>query len=297
LSQAQLSEAARRVLEVDEESFKVVVRELARSELFAKHYTRKNRLADTHIVLGHIRKSGKGYVPVVDVADVPLCRENYGDGRGVFHVDVTAFGLELRFHCIAGHTSLGMSAATMDNGQATVSPWRLYRLHEFLYKELGTGARPLLELARKAEEEGGGDVAGVLRKLYAILEASGDIVREIEQADYSRVAEEEVEKQAERKAEEALRLLRRAKELARKGDTKGLRELLEGIKVIEAQPRGITLDDIIYYLRTGWEDNIKNLLSTYPYTPWMLNIVLREEDIYDVFITVAEHLGLEIKRP
>jgi len=291
LAQAQLSEAARRVLEVDEESFKGLVRELARSELLKRHDNRRSRLADTRIVLGHIRRGVRRYEAVVEAQS---CREDHGSGQGVFYVYVTSASLELGFHCVAGYISPSATAATIwDDGEVTTSPQRLYYLYHFLYKWMGIGDRPLLELARQVEEKGDREVASILRKIYAVLEVSRDIIEEIRGADHS-TTEARVEEEVKRKVEEAVMLLRRAKELARKGDTKNLRGLLD-IEVVEA-PR-ITLSDIINHLKTGQEYNINFLLSTYrPYTPMLIN-TLREEDIYDTFITVAEHFGLEIKRP
>jgi len=290
LAQEQLLEIAKRILEVDEERFKELVRELARSELIKRHNNRRSRLADTRIVLGHIRRGVRRYEAVVKAQS---CREDYGGGQGVFYVYVTAVVHELKlgFRCIASYISHSVETAIIwDDGQVTTSPWRLYYLYYFLYKWVGIGTRPLLDLAKKTEEEGDREVAGILRKIYAILEVSKDIVREIEEADYSS-AETGLEKEVERKTREVVELLKRAKELARRGNTEGLRGLLD-IEVVES-PR-ITLSDIINHLRTGQEYNINFLLSTYrPYTSILGT--LREEDIYDAILTAAEHFGLEIR--
>jgi len=300
LTQTQLPEWARGVLEVGAEEFKRLARRLARVELYAKHDARKNRLAYfTIIALGRIRLGWRRY----DVeAEVPYCREKYGDSRGVLYAYMTDTLIYFGYYCIALYTVTSINAVLIRDGEATTSPHELYELYEFLYKKMGTGARPLLDLAIKAEAEGDREVAGVLRKLYAVIETSGDIIREIEQADYSG-AKEGLEEEVERKTREAVELLKRAKELARKGDTEGLRKLLETVvfelPVIFEPPRydAITLGDIVHYLRTR-EGKIKYLLSAYHPRPYISLLVdaLREEDIYDVIITAAEHFGLEVRR-
>jgi len=306
LSQSQLSELTRRVLGVDEEGFKEVTREFAREELLMEHDTRRRRLADAGIVLGSVEQVPVRRREYEAVAEVPLCRERHGDGKGVFRVVLDgAWGamlLYLEHRC--EEDADGASGRVEDicyvyGGKAYTEPHMLYALYEFLYKELGTGARPLLELARKAEEEGGGDVAGVLKKVYAILEASKDIIEEIEKADYSGVVAE-LEREAEKRVERAIKLLREAKEVAGRGDTSRLKELLY-TPVFEVGGRtetGVVVREHI------WLDDIIDELYKAKHRPRaggkkedaaVPEHILKEEDIYEAILTVAEHFGLEVE--
>jgi len=239
--------------------------------------------------------------------DTPLCKSKvYGGGRGAIDILGTKLGIVLRVFCgatLANLLDIAYTARPTAENYTTAKD--LYSLYIALYEAVGVGARPLLELARQAEEKGDKVTAGMLRKLYAILEASKDIIEEIEQADY-RWAEEQEKQTVERKVEEALDLLRKAKEAARRGDEARLKTLLG--KTIFETPKytrwvtskkadlvlQIKLSDIINHLageREG-EEGIWELFHAPQEDPVSAS---KRADIYDVFITVAEHFGLEVR--
>jgi len=295
LPQEQLS---RRVLEVDEESFKWFVRELAKEEFRGSLYARKDELGTSSIILG-AGMPPEGVLGKV-VVDAPLCKsEVYGGGRGIVDVVVTKLGMVLRVFCgttpanLFDIVSLNIVYISRPTAENYITPMSLYDLYRLLYKEAGVGARPLLELARQAEEEGDKGTAGVLRRLYAILEASKDIIEEIGEADYGEAREQE-KKTVERKVEEALDLLRKAKEAARRGDEAGLKMLLDETIFQTQKYTQIRLSDIIDHLagERKREGGIWELFNAIQEDPV---IALKIADIYDAFITAAEHFGLEVR--
>jgi len=254
------------------------------------------------VVLGQVRRDKRKHRVWLDI---PLCQKRYGDSRGAVEAELrdnlscedgisiglVAYcrakeppeGLELLFELtgtppedrVLDYVGSGLHACVKGTGEVTTEMWQLEHLHEFLYGELGTGARPLLELAKRAEEAGDKDMAGILKKLYAVMEASGDVIEEIKQGYRAEVPEEAVER--------AVELLRRAKEAARKGDLERLNRLLD-TPVIESGWARITLYDIItegYPVREVYEGRD----------------YLERADIYDAIITAAEHFGLEVRRP
>jgi len=76
------------------------------------------------------------------------------------------------------------------------------------------------------------------------LEVSKDLVEEVKQDGYSQVASGKVEK----RVEEGVKLLRRAKEAAKRGDMEKLEDLLDAELFKTLMPEEITLGDIIDYL-------------------------------------------------
>lgn len=282
------------VLDTGEERFRELVRELARR---AQYHIRRDRLRFSVIILGSIRPGERKYGAIVEA---PLCGQRYGDGQGIFYVNVDQYlmnyfrFMNLEFNCAAdrsGKPIRGVAAYILLNGWVVTDPLRLYNLYKILYKEVGTGARPLLELAGQAEANGDREAANALKKIYAILEASKDIIGEIEQGDYSNVKVGVDERELELKVDEAVELLIKAKKLAREGDITRLRDLLRHSEIVVTPRYTISLEDIILGKRL-W-DLIEELSA---YSPKDLGEVLREADIYDAIITVAEYFGLKVER-
>jgi len=298
-AQTQLPEQAKSVLEVDEERFRGFVEDLVLRAIDK----RKTDLGDREIVLG---RSGQGcrtsYCVYCVTTAIPYCKEKYHDDTGIISIYVNVRGLVMLVDTYCSTTAKPYTKYTKIEAYTNIEtfpfaklsstiiytrPYMIYSLYKHLYKELGIGARPLLELAKKAEEEGDKEMAGILRKIYAILEASKDIIREIEEADYSQAAEE------------AVKLLRETKNAAMAGDTERLSRLL-GRAVIDIGGRSVTLGDIVDHLAGEGNKEIENLLNMLPspayHVPRDPEALLKLVDIYDAIITVAEHFGLEVRR-
>jgi len=288
------------VLKIDEESFAGYVREITRRALtIYRVLDRRKRLKEKAIALGtikpeQIRREYEIYV------EIPYCQEQYSDSRGTI-IAYTAFVLfgfgygclaKARYHDETDDETLDdfnyrretVDAAYINirNMEVMARPSMLYELYKFFYKELGVGARPLLDLARKAEEEGDKEVASVLTNLYAILETTKDIVREIEQADYSSVKIEIDEDEVEEKVEEALWILRRAKWLAEHGSLADLIDLKTSPFALSPIHQASTSKLIYGEIRLG-------------YSRGELEEMMKEADIYNALITIAESLGLEVR--
>jgi len=309
---------ARMILNTDEEKFREFVRELVRRAIFLSQcYDRLERLARAYVVLGSIRPDerkygGYGtiimiapggeviYVEAIErmyeaIAEVPLCRERYGSGQGVFYAIVTGDQLKLECRCVAGGVSIrptGTStgvAVIWHDGLVEMRLRTLYDLYKFFYKEVGTGARPLLDLAEQAEERGDREVAGVLKRLYALLEASKGTISEVEQKDYSGVEAAVDEREVEKRVEEAVELLRKAKELAREGDTERLIGFVTDNKLVLSRWYIIWLNEIVRYLERGKGVAIEEILAE------DIGEVAREIGICNMALTMAERLGLAVR--
>jgi len=282
--------ATRWVLNTDEERFRELVRELARKDIAAELYDRLYWLGKTRIVLGSGAGIPTGREYRVE-ADLPPCRQGHGSGRGTVYFTRDIGYLYLGYQCAAGAPGTAMRAGYISpEGEVKTRPEWLYGLHSLLYRRLGTGARPLLDLARQAEQAGDREVASVLRRLYAILEASKDIVEEIRGADYSWDAEEEA-REVERRVGRAVELLRRAKEAARKKDTEELERLLDAFVL---KWLGVRLHEVARHIGGGIKSRrVEDALRLYTVEPRHL---LKAIDTFDVFVTVAEHFGLEVER-
>jgi len=279
------SGAAELVLQVEERRFRELVENLVRNVLTMRF----EELSRTRIYLGSVALVERGYSVR---ARLTYCKR-YG-GRGTVSVTVGVSSIELRVECSgtppvppARH---GTALIDADRQSAYTTPGLLYGLYRLLYRNLGTGADPLLWLAREARGKGDAEVAGVLERLHAVLEASGGIVEEVEREDLAKAVADEVEG----RVEESVHLLRAAKEAAKRGDTRRLEALL-GMDVITA-PGGavrVTLGDILRYLAGERVGSVE----------WVLNypvIVAESElaliDIYGVFVEAAEHLNLGVQR-
>jgi len=302
-------------LNTDEERFRELVRELVRRAIFLSQcYDRLEQLARAYAVLGSIRPDERKYggygtmimaapgggvihVEAVEriyeaIAEVPLCRERYGSGQGVFYAIVTGIWLKLECRCVAGgvgirpdRTSTGAAIIRHDGLVEMRLLPRLYDLYKFFYKEVGTGARPLLDLADQAEKRGDEGVAGVLKRLYALLEASKGTFSEIEQKDYSGVEAAVDEREVEKRVEEAVEILRKAKELAREGDTDRLISFVIDNRLVLSQWFIIWLNEIVRYLKRGKEMTIEGILAE------DIGEVVREIDIHSAALAVAERLS------
>jgi len=302
LKEKPLSETARRVLEIDEGSFTEYVRELTRRALTAyKVLDRKKRLKKMAIALGTIRPEQIRRDYEISSTEIPYCQEQYGDSRGAIsaYIDFIVFGFG--YGCLAktrhddetnddendDDVDMTVDAAYINrNMEVMARPSMLYDLYKFFYKELGTGARPLLELAEKAEQEGDKEVADVLRRIYALLEASKGIIREIEQKDYSGVKVEIDESEVERKVEEAVSIIARAKWLAKYGSLANFIDLVTNSFALSPLHEP-TIRQLIYSA-TGEGRLLR-------FTRRELEETIREADIYDTIIRIAEQLGLEVK--
>jgi len=290
LPRAYLPEITRIVLETDEELFRVFAQWLAKNKLLRPYFTREGWLMSTDIVLGYARPDEGRYETEVES---PLCRERYGSSWGVFSIAILATTLRLGLRCAAGHKDeYDVAVAYVrSSGETTTHPPEFYILYHFLYRHVGTGARPLLDLAEKAEQAGDKGLADMLKRLYALLEASKDIIEEIEKMDYSHI-EVRVKREIEGIAKRATELLREAKEAARKGDREELDRLLN-TAAINITGYRIKLGSMITELYDRFIYDID-----YPHHRKIASAVraLKRADIYEAIITVAEHFGLEVKR-
>jgi len=307
------------ILNTDEERFREFVRELVRRAiLISQCYDHIERLARAYVVLGSIRPDERKYggygtiivaapgggvihVEAIErmyeaIAEVPLCRERYSNSQGVFYAIVTGVHLKLECRCVAG--GVGIRPAGTSTGVAIIRHdglvemrllWTLYDLYKFFYKEIGTGARPLLDLADQAEKRGDEGVAGVLKRLYTLLEASKGTISEIEQKDYSSVEAAVDEREVEKRVEEAVGLLRKAKELAKEGNTERLIGFVIDNKLVLSRWYIIWLDEIVRYLETGRGMAIEEILSE------DIGEIVKEIDICNAALTVANLLGLEVR--
>jgi len=298
LAQPQLPELARRVLGVDEERFRGFIEDLVLRAIDK----READLLIAGIVLGGLGRGGG--IKYSATTAIPYCREKYRTDTGIVSINKKGSFVMLDIFCSTKakpSTRIKTDIVIFDFWRAgsmavtipVTTPERLYYLYEYLYRRLGIGAGPLLDLAREAEAEGDRETASTLRKLYTLLEASGNIIREIEEKDYEQVAEKEVIE----KADNAVELLREAREAARKGDTEKLSKLL-GKVALEVEGRRATLGGIIDHLAGKGSEEVESLvemLSDYS-APDDPKDLLERIDIYEAVITVAEHLGLEVER-
>jgi len=273
---------ARKILEIDGQRFRELVENLARNVLTM----RLEELSKTRIYLAPAAPVGRVYSVEVRV---PRCWRQ--GGRGTVSVIVGASSIELGVSCggtpPAPPARHGIALIDADRQSAYTTPGLLYGLYRVLYRNLGTGAAPLLWLAREAGGRGDVEMAGVLERLHAILEASGGVVEEVELEDPVRAVAEEVRQ----RAEEAAHLLRMAREAARRGDTERLERLLS-IDVITAGRVRISLGDIVRHLAGEADANVFQVLN-YPVITGEHELSL--VDIYGVFVETAEHLNLEIQ--
>jgi len=278
------------ILNTDEEKFRNFVRELVRRAIsLSKCFDHIERMR-VYVVLGSIRPGERKYEAIFEL---PLCRERYGNSQGVFYAIVTKYYLTLGCRCAAGSVDIrptGTVTATIrHDGLVEMGLlWTLYDLYKFFYKEIGTGARPLLDLAEQAEKRNDEGVTGVLKRLYTLLEASKDTISEIEQKDYSGV-EVVDEREVEKKVEEAVELLRKAKELAKEGNTERLISFVIDNKLVLSRWYIIWLNEIVRYLETGRGVAIEEILSE------DIGEIVKKVDICNAALTVANLLGLEVR--
>jgi len=278
------SGAAGLVLQAEEGRFRGLVEHLARNVITM----RLEELSGTKIYLGSATPAERGYSVR---AEVPRCWRQ--GGRGTASVAVGASGIELEVNCggappapLARH-----GIALIDAGKlaAYTTPGLLYGLYRLLYRDLGAGAGVLRRLAVEARKKNDAEVAGVLERLCEILGVSSGIVGEVEREDPVRAVAEEVKG----RAEEALHLLRAAKEAARRGDTERLERLLS-IDIIVAGRVRISLGDIVHHLAGERNSNVAQVLYYPVITAGEHELSL--VDIYGVFVEAAERLGLEVQK-
>jgi len=320
----QLPVNAGAVLNASEDLFRDLVREIARMEvniLVANIYTERLKDLETYNI--ELSEAGplEGVEYSVDV-EIPVCHRYYGNNHGTISVvskykylllGVKCKGSPRLYDYVMGagsyllHTSKLVTTLEDEYNlyrKLVITPNEAYNLYKLLYKELGTGARPLLELAKKAEQAGDREVAGILRKLYALLETSKDIIEEIEQADYSQVVSKIASEMVERRVEEAVELLRQAKEAAKRGDIEELEVLLgTGLfKTPTPEIITITLRDIIDYLSREAGETIADHMLWRGFSKIIEEEiaeiitaeVMKRIDILDALITAAEHFGLYV---
>jgi len=302
------------VLYVDDREFRELVSRLVRRAKAAPLHGRAYELGLADITL--VRTSSgrldyEYYAPLVYKASyrVPYCGHEEGHVEVEFNEAQHSydFSIDVCISCGERYFSCA-TAALVNNGadadEVVTKPRLVYGLYGLLYGLAGAG--PLLGLAAQAEEEGDGEVAAALRKLYALLVLSGEVAAGIGRVYRGTVKVEADEVEVEREVERAVELLREAKRAAEVGNTALLDRLYRTTVVAapglavedEAEPwevyvvGGLSLGDIVEYLRSpgpGYSDHVEALLDRGP------GGLAREACIYRAILEAARALGLDTR--
>lgn len=288
-----LSEQARLVLGTDETRFRGFVGELVRRAMSRSFRLFNDELGSTVIALGRAALADKEYKEYVVDAGVPVCQRGPGGGRGSLSISIRGRGpgggsVHLCVLC-GGAPVWGPAevAAVTGQGVFAVRLKDLLQLYRLFYKELGTGADVLLDLAKRAGEAGDKDMDKILTRLYLLLGTSASMVEEeveAKQAAYSQAARAEVE----RWVEEAVHVLRLAKRAARRGDTKELENML-GAPVIDTPQYVITLGDILGHMAGKRNPTIDGLLRDDTLADPAEE--MKTTDTLRVFMITADYIG------
>jgi len=302
-----------KVLDVDVQDFKRLAGELVRRTQVAPLISHAYELGLADITLVRTdsgRLDYDDYDVVYRVSHkIPNCKEGYIE---VEFNEVTHgydFSMNVCIDCDGGRYFSCAHAALVKNDvdadEVVTKPLLVYDLYRFLKHE-GVGAKPLLEIAALAEEEGDGEIADALRKLYTLLVSLERVAAGMKQVDYSSAETEAEDVEVVRGVGRAVELLREARRAAERGNTALLDRLYETAVVAtpgltvedETEPwrvfrvDEISLRDIVEYLispSSGYSEYVKALLDHDP------EDLARETSIYRAILDAARVLGLDKK--